>query len=580
MTRSTTLRASVRLLLAALVAASAACSRQSAPAAVPANESAHGTHAATPPAAGPRTKLLGNLGTYHRVIKTASPEAQQFFDEGLALLYGFNHEESFTSFERAATLDPSSPMPHWGMSLALGTNINDVAPADRLKQGHAHLVEAEKRKSGGSPVEQGLVEALGKRYVDIPEGVSPEKFTRDQMEREQAYSKAMGELSKQFPDDLDVATLYAESMMNLRPWRLYKKDGTPEPGTDAIVAALEGVMQRNSDHPGANHYYIHAVEASKTPDRATASAGRLETLVPGAGHLVHMPAHIYIRTGQYAKSAKSNADAARVDEKYFKATGANGFYATMYYGHNLQFESAAAMFAGNLAQARDAARRTVTLAEPIADQMAMIEPFAAQELAVLVRFGQWAPILEVKAPAPTRTVQTALYHWARGAALAGTGKAVEANAELATLKKAAAKIPREAMVGSSNSAVDVIFVAVNDLTARVAEAKGDVPAAVKAFTEAVAAEDHLGYNEPPDWLVPERERLGALFIKLGKFADAEAVFRADLAKNVGNPRSLYGLYRSLEGQRKYAAQETKTAFTKAWAGADVSLADDLYTARR
>jgi tetratricopeptide (TPR) repeat protein len=559
-------------LVALVVVVSAACSRQPQPAPAPANQSAHDAHAAAPPAAGPRTKLLGNLGTYHRVIKTASPEAQQFFDEGLALLYGFNHEESFKSFERAATLDPSSPMPHWGMSLALGTNINDVAPAERLKQGHTHLAEAEKRKSGGSPVEQGLVEALGKRYVAEPTG--------DQMEREQAYSKAMGELSKQFPDDLDVATLYAESMMNLRPWRLYKKDGTPEPGTEAIVAALEGVMQRNPDHPGANHYYIHAVEASKTPDRATASAGRLETLVPGAGHLVHMPAHIYIRTGQYAKSAKSNADAAGVDEKYFKATGANGFYATMYYGHNLQFESAAAMFAGNLAQARDAAQRTVKLAEPIADQMAMIEPFAAQELAVLVRFGLWAPILDVKAPPSTRTVQTALYHWARGAALAGSGKPVEADAELTALKTAAAKIPRDVMVGSSNTAVDVIFVAVNDLTARVAEAKGDVPAAVKAFTEAVAAEDHLGYNEPPDWLVPERERLGALLIKSKNFAEAEKVFRADLVKNVGNPRSLYGLYRSLEGQRKYAAQETKAAFTKAWAGADVSLADDLYTARR
>jgi tetratricopeptide (TPR) repeat protein len=357
----------MRLPLVALVVLAGACSRQPEPAPVPTNQSAHDAHEAAAPAAGPRTKLLGNLGSYHRAIKTASPEAQQFFDEGLALLYGFNHEESFKSFERAATLDPSSPMPHWGMSLALGTNINDVAPDDRLKQGYAHLAEAQRRKSGGSDVEQGLVEALGKRYVADPTG--------DQMDREQAYSKAMGELAKRFPEDDDVATLYAESLMNLRPWRLYKKDGTPEAGTDAIVAALEAVMKRNPQHPGANHYYIHAVEASQTPARALEAAGRLETLVPGAGHLVHMPAHVYIRTGQYAKSAKSNADAAAVDEKYFKATGADqGFYAAMYYGHNLQFESAAAMFAGNFAQARDAARRTVKLADPIADQMAMIEP--------------------------------------------------------------------------------------------------------------------------------------------------------------------------------------------------------------
>lgn len=560
-------------LLAALVTAlSVACSRQPEPAPAPTNQSAHDAHGAAAPAAGPRTTLLGNLGTYHRAIKTTSPEAQQFFDEGLALLYGFNHEESFKSFDRAAALDPAAPMPHWGMSLALGTNINDVAPAERLKQGYAHLAEAEKRKAAGSDVEQGLIAALGKRYVADPAG--------DQTVREQAYSIAMGELSKKFPADLDVATLYAESMMNLRPWRLYKKDGTPEPGTQAIVATLEGVLKRNPQHPGANHYYIHAVEASKTPDRATASAGRLETLVPGAGHLVHMPAHIYIRTGQYAKSAKSNADAAAVDEKYFQATGASGFYASMYYGHNLQFESAAAMFAGNFAQARDAAKRTVKLADPIADQMAMIEPFAAQELAVLVRFGQWGPILDTRPPAPTRTVQTSLYHFARGAALAGAKKTVNAEAELAALKAAAAKIPKDAMVGATNSAADVIAVAIADLSARLAEARGDVAGAIEGFTAAVEAEDRLGYNEPPDWLIPERERLGAVLNRTGKFAEAEKVFRADLEKNVGNPRSLYGLFRSLEGQKKAAAAEAKASFDKAWAGADMTITDDLYGARR
>lgn len=560
----------VALVLAVAFGLAVGCSRQPEP--VPTNQTPHDAHAAPAPASGPRTTLLGNLGTYHRAIKTTNSEAQQFFDEGLALLYGFNHEESFKSFDRAAALDPASPMPHWGMSLALGTNINDVAPADRLKQGYAHLAEAEKRKAAGSEVEQGLVAALGKRYVA--------EATGDQAVREQAYSDAMGALSKQFPDDLDVATLYAESMMNLRPWRLYKKDGTPEPGTENIVAALEEVMARNAQHPGANHYYIHAVEASTKPDRASAAAGRLETLVPGAGHLVHMPAHIYIRTGQYAKSAKSNADAAAVDEKYFKATGATGFYAAMYYGHNLQFESAAAMYAGNFAQARDAAQRTVKLADPMADQMAMIEPFAAQELPVLVRFGQWAPIVEMKAPAATRTIQTALYHFARGAALAGTGKAAEAEAELGSLKAAATKIPNDAMVGAANSAAAVIAVAIADLTARVAEARGDAAAAIKGFTAAVDAEDRLGYNEPPDWLIPERERLGAILIKGGKFADAERVFRADLARNVGNPRSLYGLFRSLEGQKKAAATEARAAFDKAWAGADVRLGEDLYTARQ
>jgi len=572
-----TLRALVALLV---VSIAIGCSRPPAPAPAPANQSAHDAHGAPAPAAGPRTTLLGNLGSYHRAIKTTSPEAQQFFDEGLTLLYGFNHDESFKSFERAAVLDPASPMPHWGMSLALGTNINDIAPAERLKQGYAHLAEAEKRKAAGSDVEQGLIAALGKRYVDKPEGSSPEQFSAAQAAREQAYSNAMGELAKRFPEDNDVATLWAESRMNLRPWRLYAKDGMPEPGTAAIVSTLEGVMKRDPQHPGANHYYIHAVEASKTPGRATASAGRLETLVPGAGHLVHMPAHTYIRTGEYAKSAKSNADAAAVDEKYFKATGATGLYPTMYYGHNLQFESAAAMYAGNLAQAQAAAQRTVKFADPIADQMVMIEPFAAQDLAVAVRFGMWGLVLEHRPPAATRAMQTSLYHFARGAAMVGMGKPADAEAELAALTKAAAAIPKDGMVGPANAAVDVIAVAIADLTARVAEAKGDTAAAIAGFTKAVAAEDRLGYNEPPDWLIPERERLGAALLKAGRHADAERVFRADLAKNVGNPRSLYGLWRSLEGQKKAAAAETKAAFDKAWAGADVVLGEDLYTARK
>ena len=562
----------VRVMAAAMASAAfVSCSRPAAPVA-PANQSAHEPHGAAP-AAAKRTALLGNLGAYHRTIKTTSADAQKFFDEGLTLLYGFNHEESFRSFELAAAKDPASPMPHWGMSLALGTNINDTAPAERLKQAYTHLAEAEKRQSAGSDVEQGLVGALAKRYVADPGG--------DQAVREQAYSNAMGALAKKFPEDVDVATLYAESLMNLRPWRLYTKDGTPEPGTEQIVASLEAVMKREPNHPGANHYYIHAVEASKSPERGLTQAGRLETLVPGAGHLVHMPAHVYIRTGQYAKSAKSNADAAAVDEKYFKAAGVReGLYPMMYYTHNLQFESAAAMFAGNLAQARNAAERTVKFADPMADQMLMIEPFAAQDLSVLVRFGQWAAILEKQAPPSSRVMQTAIFHFARGAALAATGKAAAAEAELASLKSAAGKLAKDAMVGAANSAPDVAAVAVADLTARIADAKGDASAAIKGFTAAAALEDKLGYNEPPDWLMPERERLGAVLLKGGRFAEAEKVFRADLEKNIGNPRSLYGLYRALEGQKKPAAAGARANFDKAWAGADVTLADDLYGTRR
>jgi tetratricopeptide (TPR) repeat protein len=516
---------------------------------------------------GERTTLLGNLGTFGRTIATSSAEAQRFFDEGLTLLYGFNHDESFRSFARAAALDDRAPMPHWGMALALGTNINDPAPADRLQRAHGHLAEAQSRASNGSPVERALIDALAKRYVADPVG--------DQAAREQAYSDAMADVARAFPDDPDVATLYAESLMNLRPWRLYDADGTPAPGTDTIVATLERVMAAHPDHPGANHYYIHAVEASKTPGRATAQAQRLETLVPGAGHLVHMPAHVYMRTGEYSRSAKSNADAARVDEKYIEATGASGFYPMMYYGHNLQFESAAAMFAGSFTQARDAARRTVGLVAPIADESPMLEPFAMQESYVLLRFGRWDDAATVEAPPARRTVQTGLYHYVRGAALAGLGRADEAAQEHAALVKAQASVAPDLMISATNAGRAMLDVAVEDLAGRIAEARGDRAAALASYTKAAEAEDRLGYNEPPDWLLPARERLGALLLKTGRHAEAERVFRADLARNVGNPRSLYGLALSLEAQKKPDAASARTAFDEAWRTADVTLDRDL-----
>jgi tetratricopeptide (TPR) repeat protein len=547
-----------------------ACSSQPPPQPTePAAEAAApGGHAPDAAPAEPRTKLLGNLGKYTRTISTTNAEAQQFFNEGLTLLYGFNHDEAFRSFARAAALDDRAPMPHWGMALALGTNINDPAPAERIAKAYTHLANAQSRAANGSAVEQALIAALAKRYVANPAG--------DQAAREQAYSDAMGQAAQRFPDDADVVTLYAESLMNLRPWRLYDASGAPAPGTDTIVATLESVIARHPDHPGANHYYIHAVEASKTPARATESARRLETLVPGAGHLVHMPAHIYMRTGQYARSAKSNADAARVDERYFKAAGQQGMYPAMYYGHNLQFESAAAMFAGNFAQARQAARQTVALVEPMADMSPMLEPYAVQESWVLLRFGRWADALAVKAPAPTRTVQTALYHYIRGAAYAGQGNLVEAAREQEALAAAAAKVPEDLMISATNTGRAVLAVADADLAARIASAKGDRAGAVAALTRAVAAEDKLNYNEPPDWLLPERERLGAELLAAGRADQAEKVFRADLERNVGNPRSLYGVWRSLEAQKKGDVAGARKAFETAWAAADVTLGPDLH----
>ena len=558
------------MILGASMALATACSSPT-PAPTPAEQAdAHGAHASAGQAE--RTALLGNLGSFGRTIQTSNGEAQRFFDEGLTLLYGFNHDEAFRSFARAAALDDRAPMPHWGMALALGTNINDAAPAERIAKAHTHLAAAQARAANGSPVEQALIGALAKRYVEKPEG--------DQLPREQAYSDAMGENAKRFPDDPDIATLYAESLMNLRPWRLYDKDGQPEPGTETIVTTLEQVMVAHPEHPGANHYYIHAVEASNNPARASAQADRLEKLVPGAGHLVHMPAHIYIRTGQYARSAKSNADAARVDERYFKQAGQEGMYPLMYYGHNLQFESAAAMFAGRYAQARDAAKQTVALLDPVGDASPMLEPYALQDAWVALRFGRWDDALKVKMPAATRTVQTALSHYVRGAALAEQGKLAEAEEARQAFQAAVAAVPEDLMISVTNRGRALLDVAAADLDGRIAMIKKETPKAVAAFTRAVESEDRLLYNEPADWLLPERERLGAALLTAGRAETAESIFRKDLERNVGNPRSLFGLWKALEAQKKPEAVPAKAAFEAAWKGADVTLDAALHGASR
>ena len=565
----------MRVIVSLLVVAGIAggCNRQT-PAQAPGNtspsEAGHGAHDA--PAA--RTALLGNLGEYHRPITTSVPEAQQFFDEGLTLLYGFNHEEAFRSFERAAALDAKAPMPHWGMSLALGTNYNDTATPDRLQQAYTHLTHAQARAAAGSDVERAFIDALAKRYVATPnDGQQPA--------REQAYSAAMGEVSKRFPDDLDAATLYAESRMNLRPWKLYTFEGKPEQGTEEIVATLEGVMARNPGHPGANHYHIHAVEASQTPERGVQSAKRLETLVPAAGHLVHMPSHIWIRTGDYVAAAKTNATAAALDDKYVKATGAKGFYPSMYYGHNLQFESAASMFAGNFANARAAGIKTANLVAPMAGEMAMLQPFTQQEVFALVRFGRWDDVLAQPAPPAGRDLQSALHHFSRGAAQAAKGNVGEAEKELAALEANAARVPKDVMYSTINPAHVLLEVARRDLAARIADAKGNGPAAVAAWRLAMAAEDKVGYGEPPDWLFPTRESLGAALMRTGNGAEAEKIYRADLNKNRKNPRSLFGLWKSLERQQKTAeAAKVKAEFEASWVAADTKLDEAELTARR
>ncbi|HEY4230588.1 MAG TPA: hypothetical protein VGO79_10470, partial [Thermoanaerobaculia bacterium] len=416
--------------------------------------------------------LLSGLGSHRHPIATSSPEAQKFFDQGMVMLFGFNHEEAFRSFEKAAQLDPGSPMPHWGMALVTGSNYNDPAPeATRLQRARAEVDRAlALALAAACPEnERAYVDALSKRYAADP-AADKAGLLRD-------YHAAMRELSKKYPDDLDAATLFAESGMNLRPWRLYKPDGTPEEGTEEIVAVLESVLKRDPSHPGANHYYIHAVEASRHPERALPSATRLETLVPSAGHLVHMPSHIYIRTGSYLEAEKSNAVAAEVDRRYIRETGANGMYPMMYYTHNVHFQSAAAAMAGRHGEAKKAADVLFADALPAVVHEPMLEGFLTQPLFVALRFRKWDDVRRTEDPGPRLPLYRATWLYARGLAAAAAKDAEGAEALRVAYGIARDAVPATALASPQNSGAAMLAVATSVLDARIAEAAGDRAAA-------------------------------------------------------------------------------------------------------
>jgi len=379
----------------------------------------------------------------------------------------------------------------------------------------------------------------------------------------------MKELSARYPDDLDAATLYAESLMNLNPWKLWTPEGKPGENTVEIVAALESVLKRDPEHPGANHYYVHAVEASREPERALPSAARLETLVPFAGHLVHMPAHIYMRTGSYAAAEKANAIAAEVDRAYIRATGAQGMYPMMYYNHNVHFESAAACMAGRYAAAKKAADVLFADALPGVSEMAMLEGFLLQPTFVALRFHKWDEIRKMPDPGPRLPLLRAIWLYARAMAAAAAGDVTKAEALREAFAVARDAMGAAVMAGPQNTAAALLAVASNVLDARISEAKGDRNAAIANWVKAVAAEDALAYDEPPAWYYPVRESLGAALLAGGQAAEAEKVFRADLERNPRNGRSLYGLTEALKAQERMAdAAWAEGQFEAAWKDAD------------
>ncbi len=512
-----------------------------------------------------REPIFDGLGKLHHPATTNSTLAQRFFDQGLTFIYAFNHDEAAGSFKEAARLDPDMAMAYWGIALALGPNINLPEDTERGMEAYQAIQKAQSLESKSSPEERAYIEALAKRYA------ADGKMTEPQ---QRAYANAMREVAHKYADDPDAGTLFAESLMDLHPWNLWTNDGKPVEGTEEIVATLEGVMAKNPEHMGANHYYIHAVEASPNPERALASADRLGAMVPAAGHLVHMPAHIYIRTGDYEKSADSNLKAIKVDRVYIRERNPKGVYPLMYYPHNIQFLWASRMMEGD---SRGAAKASHDL-DAVAwspESLAMIRQMPMGEFTMptryftQARFGKWNEILKDPAPPAEFTYTTGAWHYARGLALAAKGRPNDAIAELKHLDAIAAAMPEDRIVGF-NRGKKMLQLGSATLSGKIASANGQHDDAIKHLRDAVAIQDALTYEEPPAWYYPVRETLGMELLGAQKPADAEQVFRDDLKLNPENGWSLNGLAMCLRARNASdEAAEVETRFKKAWAHADV-----------
>ncbi|MEZ4679990.1 MAG: hypothetical protein R2932_37795 [Caldilineaceae bacterium] len=510
------------------------------------------------------TPLLDNLGDFHRTITTESEEAQAYFDQGLVLAYGFNHELAIQSFQAALTHDPKCAMCYWGIAWALGPNIN--LPMDPALNGDAWtaLEQAQALAKDASPVEQAFIEALAARYSqEAPE---------NRADLDLAFAEAMGEVAAQYPDDADALTIYAEALMDLTPWNFWTAEGEPTEYTERILTTLEAALAIDPNHPAANHYYIHATEASKDPGRALESAKRLETLVPGAGHLVHMPAHTYWRTGRYADAVRANQHAAHSDETAVAGmpdAGTYNFYSVAYYPHNIHFESVAAAMMGDSATAIDAARRLVeAIPEQAYQDLPFFEDFRPMPYQALVRFGRWQEMVDEPAPGEGLPFATAFWHYARGVALAELGRVDEAREELAAVEEAKSNPAFAGLIMASfASAEQNLDMASGILSAAIASAEGDEDEAISQLEAAVAIQDSLPYIEPPAWYFPIRQLLGAELLAAGRTAEAEAAYRKDLEQYPANGWSLFGLHQALEAQ----VATTQEAFATAWSDSDIML---------
>jgi tetratricopeptide (TPR) repeat protein len=512
-----------------------------------------------PNAQGQLAPRLQNLGSYVFPVTTKHVQAQRFINQGLNLSYAFNHAESGRAFREAARLDPNLAMAYWGQALVLGPNIN--AAMEPTDEGPAFdaIKKAVALKPHASIRERALIDALAMRYSGKPE---------DRQTRDQAYAAAMAKVQKQYPNDLDVAVLYVESVMDLRPWGYWMRDGAPYEGMAEAVALIERVIARNPKHPGALHLYIHLVE-SIAPEKAEAAADRLLPLVPAAGHLVHMPAHIYQRVGRYADAIKSNQLAIAADEDYITQCRAQGLYPIGYYPHNLHFLWFAATADGQSALAIEAARKTASKVDPeLLKQLPLLAAFKVVPYYALTRFGRWAEMLAEPEPSRDNVFLYGIYHYARGIALVGTNRLEEAGRELTIVRQLQGEKSLEGPLFSPNTAAAVFAIAPEVLAGEIALARQQFDAAISHFERAVRLEDGLVYTEPSEWHYPPRQALGRALLAAGRPAEAETVLWEDLRRNPENGWALREVVQALRAQKKDAqADIVEARFKKAWARA-------------
>ncbi|HVN37114.1 MAG TPA: hypothetical protein VMW19_02945 [Myxococcota bacterium] len=512
-------------------------------------------------------KLLDGMGAHRRDVG-AKPEAQRFFDQGLVLAYGFNHAAAERSFREAARLDPSCAMCAWGVALVQGPHINAAMVESAVSPAWEASQDAKRLAKNAKPADRALIEALTMRY-------SPMQGA-DRAALDRAYADAMRDVASRFPDDADVQTLAAEALMDLHPWDLWEKNGTAKPWTGEIVALLERAISLDPQHPGANHFYIHAVEASKEPQRAMASADRLRDLVPGAGHLVHMPAHVFLRTGRYWDAVLANRRAIDADRKSEQASCHGSPYALSYVPHNVHFLWAAAAFAGAGGVAVDAAKLTadgVDLTKLREPGLGVLQQYWVTPLYAWVRFGHWDEILAMPEPEADLVYPLSIWRWARGVAHVRQQSLDEAAKDLAALEALAADPAlKKVTIFDLYDTSGLVAIAREHLAGEVAFARGEREAGVVRLRRAVAQEDALPYDEPPPWPLPMRHVLGAMLLDMQRPAEAEIVYRADLEIYPENGWSLRGLSRALAEQGKPSdAAAVESRFLRAWAKGDFEL---------